>query len=151
MIRIVLDTNLLVSAILSPQGNPAVILKLCLKGIFSLLISNDILDETRRVFHYPKLVKLMKKRGVAPQYIDDFIDKLSRIAIITPGKLSIEEIQDDPDDNMVLSCALEGEADVIISGDHHLTDIKTYKGIKVLDPATFLKAVLGVNPDIGEK
>jgi hypothetical protein len=143
MIRIVLDTNLLVSAILSPQGNPPIVLKLCLKGIFSLVISHDILDETRRVFQYPKLVKLMKKRRVTPQYIDDFIDKLSRVAIITPGKLSIEGIQDDPDDTMVLSCAVEGEADVIISGDHHLTDLKTYKGIKILDPTTFLKTILG--------
>ncbi|MCD6570506.1 MAG: PIN domain-containing protein [Deltaproteobacteria bacterium] len=43
------------------------------------------------------------------------------------GKLSIEEIKDDPDDNMVLACAVEGEADVIISGDHPLADAKTYK------------------------
>ena len=143
MIRIVLDTNLLVSAILSPQGNPAAILKLSLKGMFSLVISNDILYEARRVFQYPKLVKLMKKRGVTPQYIDDIIDKLNRIAIITPGKLSIEEIHDDPDDNMVLSCAIEGEADFIISGDHHLADLKNYKGIKILDPTTFLKTILG--------
>ena len=141
MIRIVVDTNLLVSSILSPHGRPAVILKLFLEGRFPLVISNDILDEAQRVFKYPKLVKLMKKRGVSPQYIDDFLDKLSRVAIITPGKLSIEEIQDDPDDNMVLACAVEGEADVIISGDHHLTDLKTYRGITIIDPATFLKTI----------
>lgn len=142
MIRIVVDTNVLVSSILSPHGKPAVILRLFLEGRFTLVVSNDILDEAQRVFTYPKLAKLMKKRGVSPRNIDDFLGKLSRAAIIRPGKLSIEEIQDDPDDNMVLACAVEGEADVILSGDHHLTDLKAYRGITILDPATFLKTIL---------
>ena len=39
---------------------------------------------------------------------------------------------------MIIACALEGQADFIISGDHHLTDLKNYQGIKIVDPATFL-------------
>lgn len=70
-----------------------------------------------------------------------FLDKMSKIAVITPGKLDIEAIPDDPSDNMVLSCAVEGEADFIISGDHHLTDLRIFQGIKIVDPAAFLKII----------
>lgn len=58
MTRIVIDTNLLVSAILTPGGNPAKILKLVLEGKLNLIISQAILEEARQVFNYPKLVKL---------------------------------------------------------------------------------------------
>jgi putative PIN family toxin of toxin-antitoxin system len=61
MTRIVIDTNILVSAILTPKGNPAKILKLVLEGTLNLIISPAILEETQQVLRYPRLVKLMKK------------------------------------------------------------------------------------------
>ena len=61
MTRIVIDTNILVSAILTPKGNPAKILKLVLEGKLNLIISPAILEETQQVLPYPRLVKLMKK------------------------------------------------------------------------------------------
>jgi len=62
--RIVIDTNILVSAILTPKGNPAKILKLVLEGKLSLIITPAILEETRQVLRYPRLVKLMKKNKI---------------------------------------------------------------------------------------
>ena len=44
-------------------------------------------------------------------------------------------------DNRIVECALAGEADFIISGDHHLTDLKEYQGITIINPATFLAIV----------
>ena len=58
---------------------------------------------------------------------------------MTPGQLDIDAIPDDPSDNMILACAVEGWADFIISGDHHLTDLKIFQGITIVNPATFLK------------
>ena len=141
MIRIVIDTNILVSAILTPEGNPAKILKLALQGKLNLIISPAILEEIRQVLRYPKLVKLMKKNMITLEEVYTFLDKMSKIAVITPGKLDIKAIPDDPSDDMVLSCAVEGEADFIISGDHHLTDLRIFQGIKIVDPAAFLKII----------
>ena len=141
MIRIVIDTNILVSAILTAEGNPAKILKLVLQGKLNLIISPAILEEIRQVLRYPKLVKLMKKNMITLEEVYTFLDKMSKIAVITPGKLDIKAIPDDPSDDMVLSCAVEGEADFIISGDHHLTDLRIFQGIKIVDPAAFLKII----------
>ena len=71
-----------------------------------------------------------------------FLEKMSKVAVITPGKLVIDAIPDDPADNKILACGLEGEADYIISGDHHLTDLKIFQGIKIINPSTFLKIIL---------
>ncbi len=139
MIRVVIDTNLLVSAILTPQGNPAIILKLILQGKLTLILSPAILEETRRVLRYPKLVKLMKKSETTLEEVYSFIDKMTKVSVIVPGNLEIEAIQADPSDNIILACAVEGEADFIISGDHHLTDLRIFQGIQIIDPATFLK------------
>ncbi len=141
MTRIVIDTNILVSAILTPKGNPAKILKLVLEGKFTLIISPAILEETQQVLRYPRLVKLMKKNKITRKEVYDFLGKMSKIAVITPGKIEIDAIPDDPADNKILACGLEGEADFIISGDHHLTDLKIFHGIKIVNPADFLKII----------
>jgi len=135
MTRIVIDTNILVSAILTPKGNPAKILKLVLEGKLNLIISPAILEETRQVLRYPRLVKLMKKNKITMKEVYDFLDKMSNVAVITPGQLDIDAISDDPADNKILVCSLEGEAEYIISGDHHLKDLKIFQGIKIVDPA----------------
>jgi uncharacterized protein len=139
MTRIVIDTNILVSAILTPKGNPAKILKLVLEGKLNLIISPAILEETQQVLRYPRLVKLMIKNKITKKEVYDFLGKMSKVAVITPDKLEIDAIPDDPADNKILACGLEGEADYIISGDHHLTDLKIFQGIKIVNPATFLK------------
>ena len=138
MIRIVFDTNQLVSAILTPQGSSAAILKLVFEDALSLIISPNILRETRRVLHYPKLLKLMKRNRISFREVDKFLQILSKVAFITPGKINVEAIKDDPSDNMILSCAVEGKADFIVSGDHHLLDLKVFQNVRIVDPATFL-------------
>ena len=141
MTRIVIDTNILVSAILTPKGNPAKILKHVLEGKLNLIISPAILEETQQVLRYPRLVKLMKKNKITRKEVYDFLGKMSKVAVITPGKLEIDAIPDDPADNKILACGLEGEADYLISGNHHLTDLKIFQGIKIMNPSTFLKII----------
>jgi predicted nucleic acid-binding protein len=58
---------------------------------------------------------------------------------VVSGKTKVNRIDKDPSDNMLLSCALEGKADFIISGDHHLTDLVSLEGISIVNPDTFLK------------
>jgi len=138
MIRIVLDTNILVSAILSPQGKPAHILHLALDGMVRLVISQSIIQETQKVFRYPKMIRLLKRHGIRLEEIESFVQKLVKISVVTPGELILNGVQGDPADNMVLTCAVVGRADYIISGDHQLTDLKNYQGIDIVNPFIFL-------------
>lgn len=136
--KIVLDTNQLISAILTPDGKPAMILDEVLAGTLTLVISSKIIQEAEKVISYPKLAKLLKKKGVSLEKIKALLDKLRVIGVMTHDSLHLDIIHADPSDNMILACAVEGEADFIISGDHHLTDLKTYQSIRIVDPATFV-------------
>ena len=140
MIKVVLDANQFVSALLKPHSNPAEIVRLVYEGDLTLLLSPPILDELHRVLAYPGIKKLHRR---TPEEIEQFFRKLERIAVITPGILSVSDIVIDPSDNIYLACAVEGNAGFIVSGDHHLTDLKTFRGIPIVYPATFLKLIAG--------
>ena len=96
------------------------------------MISKDILDELEGVlsgkkFQYPQQIVNTIRTSV--EDLSEFITPKKQLAII----------KDDPPDNRIIECALEGKADFIISGDHHLLDLKQYKGIKIITPSDFLK------------
>ncbi|MBI5559072.1 MAG: putative toxin-antitoxin system toxin component, PIN family [Deltaproteobacteria bacterium] len=137
MIRAVLDTNVVVSGILSPQGVPAQILRAGIDKAFTFLFSPPIFIEIRRVFHYPKIAKLLSARQIAHAELEDLLASLAAFAVITPGKLVVEVVSADPDDNMFLACALEGRADYLVSGDTHLLTLKTYRHISIVTPQEF--------------
>ncbi|MFH0787136.1 MAG: putative toxin-antitoxin system toxin component, PIN family [Pseudomonadota bacterium] len=139
MTRLVLDTNVLVSAILNPRGKPAFILKLALRGVVELVISRAIIEEMNKVLHYPRLIKLLKKNRVSIEEIEAFIKNIDTIAEITKRELVLDLIKDDPTDNIILACAVEGGADFIISGDSHLLGLESFEEIEIVAPATFLK------------
>jgi putative PIN family toxin of toxin-antitoxin system len=141
MTRIVLDTNLFISAFLSPHGKPARILAMRASGEIDLLVSPAILKEIALVLGYSKIVQLLKKPGISRDYILEKLQKVIKSAIIIPGSLVVNHIQSDPSDNMILACALEGRADYIVSGDHHLTDLKLFQGIPIVSPDTFLNTL----------
>jgi hypothetical protein len=138
MIRVVLDANQYVSALLKPHSNPAQIVRLVYEGDLTLLLSPAILDELQRVLAYPAVKKLHCR---TPEGIERFFMKLEKIAVMTPGLLSVSAIVDDPSDNIYLACAVEGAADFVVSGDHHLTDLKTFHGIPIVNPAIFLMLI----------
>jgi putative PIN family toxin of toxin-antitoxin system len=136
MLRVVLDANVFVSAVLKPQSDLARIFDLVKAGEVKLIISSDILSEIRGVLLYPKLRKRHRR---TPKKIDEFLRKTVRVSIITSGKMKVEEIKDDPEDNKYLAAAAEGKADFIISGDHHLRELGIFRGIRILSPSMFLK------------
>jgi putative PIN family toxin of toxin-antitoxin system len=138
MIKVVLDANQYASALIKPRGNSARIIELVYESRLALVMSAPIIEEVRRILAYPKLTKL---HGRSPGQIDRFIKRLEKIAILTPALLSVSIVKDDPTDDKYLVCALEGRADFIVSGDHHLTDLKEYRGVLILNPATFLRVI----------
>ena len=138
MIRAVFDTNIFISALFNPKRPPAQLLELALQGKIRLIISPHLIEKIERVLTYPKVKNLLKKRNTGPGEVAEAIAKALKVAVWTPGDLTVAAIADDPADDMVLACAVEGNADFILSGDHHLLNLKNYQGIMIVTPARFL-------------
>ncbi len=137
--RVVLDANQFISAVLVPIGRPAQILQAWRAGRFELVLSPAILAEVRRVLLYPRL---QKKHGWDEKQIDDFMAGIMAAATLMPGTLSVQAVPDDPTDDKYVACALEASAQYIVSGDQHLTRLKRYQGIEIVTPASFIESVL---------
>jgi hypothetical protein len=135
MIRVVIDANVFVSAILKPNSNPDKVIDLVKQGRITLALSPDILAEIRKVLLYPKIRKELK---LTTKEIGEALAQIAQAAIITSGRVRLNAIESDPDDNRYLECAVEAQADFIISGDRHLKDLKNFQGIKIVNSATFI-------------
>lgn len=140
MIRVVIDANQFVSALLKPDSNPAWVLGLAREGKIQLIMSPAIVDEIRAVLLYPKI---MKRHHQTPAQLDLFFKKLLKVAVITRDEPKFEIIVNDPSDNKYLECAVAGRADFIISGDSHLTDLTSFQGIRILSPTRFRETFTG--------
>jgi putative PIN family toxin of toxin-antitoxin system len=134
-VRAVLDTNVLISAVLSRHGSPARLLVAWQAGAFELIVSPLLLAELRRAFAYPKL-----RLRVPPQDADAFVDWLARTAIVAddPGS-STPTRSADPGDDYLLALAAAERA-VLVSGDAHLTSLADRAPIHT--PAAFLTTVI---------
>jgi putative PIN family toxin of toxin-antitoxin system len=141
MIRVVLDTNVFVSALLVPDSPPARILELALQGQLRLIISPAIIGEIGQVCHYPKVKKSLQKHGLQEAKVAAALTKILKVATLTPGAEIARGVSPDPADDLVLSCAIEGQADFIISGDQDLTKLESHQGIQIVTPANFLRLV----------
>lgn len=129
--RVVLDTNVLVSA-LGWRGAPYEIVRQCLDGRYILLLSPETLAELERVLRYPKL-------RFSEAQITEYLEQLTEIAELIHPLAELSVIPDDPTDNRILECALAGQANVIVSGDGHLLQLKVFEGIPILRPQQFFE------------
>jgi putative PIN family toxin of toxin-antitoxin system len=136
MIRVVLDTNIVVSSLLTPDGNPAFIFKKFLLGEIQNFTTKDLLDEVKEVLNRAKITKRMNplEREFTLNSLEKFSEKIN-------PQLTFEEIEDDPDDNRILECAVAAAAEYIISGDDHLLKLKEFRGIKIISPAEFVRLI----------
>ncbi|PIU52499.1 MAG: putative toxin-antitoxin system toxin component, PIN family [Deltaproteobacteria bacterium CG07_land_8_20_14_0_80_60_11] len=138
MLKVVLDTNVIVSGLNFPTSNLAKILLLVASGEIANFTSRHIVNETRRIL-IDKFFWTGEKVEAAEVWLITFSKSVN-------PKTRIPVIVDDPD-NRILECAVEGQADLIISGDHHLTDLKNYQGIKIIAPSTFLALIAKLNEE----
>ena len=135
MIRAVLDANVLVSAAINPRGTPARLVALWRAERFAVVVSDALLRELYEVLHYPKI---LVRHGWSEAQLRAFVGELAQYAIHTPGRLTLTVIVDDPPDNRYLECAVEGNADFLVTGDQLLLDLDGYQGITILTPRAFL-------------
>jgi len=130
-LKIVLDTNALVSAI-GWEGPPARILRACRTGQFSFITSPQLLEELTRVLTYPKL-RVVARHPDLPE----ILKWLHAPEQVVNPRRAVHVITVDVPDNRVLEAAAEGKADVMVLGDEHLIGLKIFEGIPILTPAVF--------------
>lgn len=130
MLRATLDTNVVVSGLLW-DGPPRRILDAARAGRISLFTSARLADELRDVIGRAKLASRLIALDKTPgEFSEEYADMTT---VVSPGE--IERASADPDDDHVLACALPAKADVIVSGDRDLLELKTYHGIEIVAPA----------------
>jgi putative PIN family toxin of toxin-antitoxin system len=130
--RIVLDTNVLISATLW-NGCSKRILERVENQKIDLLISEDILEEYVETMNYDEIKQKIKNKSLEINYSIDKIRLLSKIINI----ISKLNICTDPDNNKILECAVDGNVDYIITYDKHLLVLKEFNKIKIVTPEEF--------------
>ena len=133
MIRIVLDTNVLISALFF-GGNPQTVLEKAIMGQISLVLSKEILNEFEEVL-------CVKKFAYPPEIARNIGSELEAVSELVFPTRKIAAVKADPYDNLILECAVTAEVDYVVSGDNHLLELKRFEGIPILSPAQFLKVV----------
>jgi len=137
MLRVVIDTNVFISGAAFNKGNPKILIDAWLRQKFVLISSVPLTEELSEVLNREKI---KEQSQITDTEISQLIDQIQKISVFLKDKLpNIKIIRDDPDDDVVLATALEGNADYIVSGDHHLLDLGDFRGIKIVKPIEFLK------------
>jgi uncharacterized protein len=133
--RNVLDTNIIVSSYLGPLGAPARIVAAIRLERFTWIYSEELYAEYRKALMYPNV---RRRHGRTPAEIDSHLTDLRAFGVLVHPSAVPAVVAADPDDDMVLACALAGDADYIVSGDPHLIDLGEYRNISIVRPAAFL-------------
>lgn len=132
--RVVLDTNVMVSAILG--GTTGKILDFWLAERFELIVSDAVLKEYRDVLTRPKFAFDKDTINEIVYYI------FTKAAFVTVNQ-AVHMISRDYADNRFLEAAIAGKADCIVSGDRHLLDLGQYRSIPIIKPNEFLRRLSG--------
>jgi len=133
--RIVLDTNIYISNLISNKGNPAKIVRWWLEGKYDVLVTQPIIDEVLRVTDYERI---QKKYAKVRETRLEFAVLISEQAVWVEPMEKLDIVDVDESDNRYLECAAVGHAKYIITGNDHMLDLGEYEGIAVLTPATFV-------------
>lgn len=137
--RVVLDTNVLISASIAEHGYSAVILRSARQRRIFLIISPYIIQEYTDVMRRPHIIR--KYQGVEGR-VEALVRYLNVYATLVEP-LTIERIvPDDPKDDAILACALAGQARYVVSGDEHLLRLTKFRGVEILAPRDFVIRVL---------
>jgi putative PIN family toxin of toxin-antitoxin system len=135
MMRVVFDTNVIISGRLW-SGAPRRALRAVEEGRVESFISEGMVDELKDVISRPKFGERLALIGkTAEQVVQDHL-QITTVIEVEPISPTIEA---DPDDDMVLACALSSKADCVVSGDPHLLDLGVFEDIPILTVNVFLE------------
>lgn len=138
--RVVLDTNVLLSALLSPHGTSDTIYRAWQKDRFELVTSTAQIDELRRASRYPKFKDVLQ-----PHLVGTMVNNMRRSLMLTTLPPLPEGIEvADPNDTFLLAMALGCETDYLVTGDHRagLLQLGSLGRTRIVTPATFCTEAL---------
>ncbi|HLC70865.1 MAG TPA: putative toxin-antitoxin system toxin component, PIN family [Candidatus Nanoarchaeia archaeon] len=135
--KITVDTNILIAGTLW-YGASFKILRAVEEKKVDLIISPEILEEFITAMEYPEIQEKIKNKNLEMKFT---AVKIKEIATIVYPSQKLQAVPDDPDDNIIVECAVEGKVDYLISKDNHLLKLKSYDGIPIITPEEFLKLI----------
>jgi putative PIN family toxin of toxin-antitoxin system len=132
MLRIVADTNIYISALFW-RGNPYKLIHLCYEGKAKLVISRQIIEELEGILLTDEKFKMAREDVALNTEI-----VLSNTEFVEPN-VTLNVIKEDPADDRILECAVEGKVEYLVSGNKHLLKLKEFQGIKILTAKQMLE------------
>lgn len=137
--RIVPDVNVLVSGTTTSQYAPSQTLQAWRRGEIEVATSEPILNDLIRVMQYPSVQRYFP---LSPEKQIRFIRELRKAAVLVDGTTEVQ-VSRDPDDDKLFACAIEAEADYIVSMDKkHVLSVGEYQGIQTIHPTDFVRDIL---------
>ncbi len=133
---VVLDTNVVISAFLSPRGTPAQVLRRWEAETFEIATSPTLRAELSQTLEYPRVKKNIK---ASKEEMQETLRRLSLVPLNHEPTSQIDVVKRDPDDNRVLECAVDVDANYIVTGDEDLLELQEYQGIQIVSPAEFIQ------------
>jgi putative PIN family toxin of toxin-antitoxin system len=135
MPKVVLDTNVIISAFLKAESNPALILALGLEGSLTFCLSETIWQEYRGVLRRKKF------QGLDRESTERLLSVIKQQALWVSPRIPVNILSRDPADNKFLECALESQADYLITGNIRHFPLKKFHGTRIISPRDFIDLI----------
>jgi putative PIN family toxin of toxin-antitoxin system len=137
VITAVLDTNVIVSAVLIRGGVEDRVLRAWFADQYRLVLSAPILEEVQRVLQYPRI---RAHRWMSDEETGHLLEQLAESSLLVEGKQRLRVCRDPADDKFVVA-AMEGQANYIVTGDADLLDLGKYRDSEIVTPRQFLQVL----------
>lgn len=136
-IRAVLDSSVLISALITPGGAPGRVLDAAEGGSFTLCLSHEIIAETADALL--RNAKLQARYGIDRAAVEKFCHSLAAVAEMVIDLRPICVVPDDPKDDPIIATAVAARADYLVTDDRrHLLPLGSHQGIAIVSVRTFL-------------
>lgn len=135
MPKVILDTNVIISAFLKADSNPALILALGLEGSLTVCLSETIWQEYRGVLRRKKF------QGLDQESIEKLLSMIKQEGLWVSPRISVAILSRDPADNKFLECALESQADYLITGNTRHFPLKKFHVTQIITPRDFIDLI----------
>ncbi|MDE1873765.1 MAG: putative toxin-antitoxin system toxin component, PIN family [Candidatus Micrarchaeota archaeon] len=132
--RVVLDTNVLISAMIIKEGKPARLLTKLLDGHHVIIVSRPLLEEFSRISATKRIRKYVTSADAA-EFLEGLVGASTSVNLFSKIKVF------DTSDDLVLATAYDGKATVIVSGDRALLEVGRFRGIRIVSVAQMLNLV----------